>query len=45
MRQVQHFIDGQATRGAAARDGEVFNPNTGQVQASVCLGGAEDIAD
>ena len=44
MRQVQHFIAGQATRGAAARDGEVFNPNTGQSQASVCLGGAEDIA-
>ena len=44
MRQVQHFIAGQATRGAAARDGEVFNPNTGQVQASVCLGGSEDIA-
>ena len=44
MRQVQHFIAGQATRGAAARDGEVFNPNTGQAQASVCLGGAEDIA-
>ena len=44
MRQVQHFIAGQATCGAAARDGEVFNPNTGQAQASVCLGGAEDIA-
>ena len=44
MRQVQHFIAGQATRGTAARDGEVFNPNTGQAQASVCLGGAEDIA-
>ena len=44
MRQLQHFIAGKATRGAAARDGEIFDPNTGQVQASVCLGGAEDIA-
>ena len=44
MRQVQHFIAGQATRGTAARDGEVLNPNTGQAQASVCLGGVEDIA-
>ena len=44
MRQVQHFIAGKATRGAARRDGEIFNPNTGQVQAGVCLGGAEDIA-
>ena len=43
MRQVQHFIAGQMTRGAAARDGDIFDPNTGQVQASVCLGGADDI--
>ena len=44
MRQLQHFIAGQATRGAAARDGQIFDPNSGQVQASVCLGWAEDIA-
>jgi malonate-semialdehyde dehydrogenase (acetylating)/methylmalonate-semialdehyde dehydrogenase len=43
MRQVQHFIAGQATRGAATRDGEIFDPNSGQVQAHVCLGGADDI--
>ena len=43
MREVQHFIAGKATRGAAMRDGEIFDPNTGQVQASVCLGGADDI--
>lgn len=43
MRNVQHFINGKATRGAASRDGEIFDPNTGQVQASVCLGGADDI--
>ncbi|HCL49212.1 MAG TPA: methylmalonate-semialdehyde dehydrogenase (CoA acylating), partial [Rhodobiaceae bacterium] len=24
-------------------DGDIFDPNTGQVQASVCLGGADDI--
>jgi len=44
MRHVEHFIAGQATRGAATRDGDIFNPNTGQVQAQVCLGGAEDVA-
>ena len=44
MRQVQHFIDGKATRGAATRDGDIFDPNTGAVQAQVCLGGADDIA-
>lgn len=43
MRNVQHFINGKATRGAASRDGEIFDPNTGQVQASVCLGGVDDI--
>ncbi|MGI9438939.1 MAG: aldehyde dehydrogenase family protein, partial [Parvibaculales bacterium] len=43
MREVQHFIGGQATRGAATRDGNIFNPNTGKVQASVCLGGADDV--
>ena len=43
MRNVQHFINGKATRGAARRDGDIFDPNTGQVQASVCLGGADDI--
>ena len=43
MRQLQHFIAGQATRGAAKRDGDIFDPNTGKVQAQVCLGGADDI--
>ena len=44
MREIQHFINGQSTRGAATRDGDIFDPNTGQVQAKVCLGGAEDVA-
>ncbi|CAI8185908.1 MAG: Putative 3-oxopropanoate dehydrogenase [Alphaproteobacteria bacterium] len=43
MRQLQHFIGGKATRGAATRDGEIFDPNSGQVQARVCLGGVDDI--
>ena len=43
MRDVQHFIAGQATRGAAKRDGDIFNPNTGEVQAQVCLGTAADL--
>ena len=44
MRSVQHFINGQSTRGAATRDGDIFDPNTGQVQAQVCLGGADDLS-
>ena len=43
MREVQHLIGGKLTRGAAKRNGDIFDPNTGQVQASVCLGGADDI--
>ncbi len=44
MREVKHFIAGKSTIGHSRREGEIFNPNTGQVQASVCLGGADDIA-
>ena len=44
MREVKHFIAGKSTIGHSKREGEIFNPNTGQVQANVCLGGADDIA-
>ena len=44
MREVKHFIAGKSTIGHSTREGEIFNPNTGQVQANVCLGGADDIA-
>ncbi len=44
MRKIQHFINGQSTRGAATRDGDVFDPNNGQVQAQVCLGGTDDLS-
>lgn len=44
MREVKHFIAGKSTIGHSTREGEIFNPNTGRVQANVCLGGADDIA-
>jgi malonate-semialdehyde dehydrogenase (acetylating)/methylmalonate-semialdehyde dehydrogenase len=37
MRDITHFIDGQAVAGTSGRFGEVFNPNTGEVQARVAL--------
>jgi malonate-semialdehyde dehydrogenase (acetylating)/methylmalonate-semialdehyde dehydrogenase len=37
MRSISHFVDGQAFEGASGRFGEVFNPNTGEVQARVQL--------
>jgi len=35
MREILHFIDGAAFTGASGRYGDVFNPNTGEVQARV----------
>ena len=35
MREITHFIDGAAFAGASGRFGDVFNPNTGEVQARV----------
>ncbi|WP_204306470.1 aldehyde dehydrogenase family protein, partial [Escherichia coli] len=34
---------GSSAGGAGAREGEVFNPNTGQVQARVQLGNQADL--
>ncbi|MFY7853115.1 MAG: aldehyde dehydrogenase family protein, partial [Brevundimonas sp.] len=37
MRNIAHFIDGASFTGASGRFGDVFNPNTGEVQARVQL--------
>ena len=37
MREITHFIGGQAVRGASGRFSDVFNPCTGQVQARAPL--------
>ncbi len=37
MRDITHFIDGAAVAGTSGRFGDVFNPNTGEVQARVAL--------
>jgi malonate-semialdehyde dehydrogenase (acetylating) / methylmalonate-semialdehyde dehydrogenase len=37
MREIGHFIGGQEVKGASGRYGDVFNPNTGEVQARVAL--------
>ncbi|KAK0349968.1 hypothetical protein LTR94_030936, partial [Friedmanniomyces endolithicus] len=42
MRTIDHHIVGGAA-GAAARTGEVFDPNSGQVQARVALGTTADL--
>jgi malonate-semialdehyde dehydrogenase (acetylating)/methylmalonate-semialdehyde dehydrogenase len=41
--QIPHFIDGQRTAGQSQRTTDVYNPNTGQVQAQVPMASAADI--
>jgi malonate-semialdehyde dehydrogenase (acetylating)/methylmalonate-semialdehyde dehydrogenase len=43
MRDILHFIDGAAFAGASGRFGDVFNPNTGEVQARVQLATAAEL--
>src|SRR6202166_4196451 len=37
MREIGHFIDGKEVGGKSGRFGDVFNPNTGEVQAQVAF--------
>src|ERR1700730_15381804 len=37
MREIGHFVGGKEVKGNSARFGDVFNPNTGEVQAKVAL--------
>ncbi len=37
MREIGHFIGGKAVKGGSGRFGDVFDPNTGEVQAKVAL--------
>jgi malonate-semialdehyde dehydrogenase (acetylating)/methylmalonate-semialdehyde dehydrogenase len=37
MREIGHFIGGDHVKGASGRFGDVFDPNTGEVQARVAL--------
>lgn len=38
MRTIGHFIDGENVKSSSERSTDIFNPNTGQVQANVSLG-------
>ena len=37
MREIGHFIGGKTVKGSSGRFGDVFDPNTGEVQAKVAL--------
>ncbi len=43
MRQITHFIDGAAVNGTSGLYGDVFNPNTGEVQARVALATVKEV--
>src|ERR1044071_5646705 len=44
MREIGHFIGGQEVKGRSGRAGDVFNPNTGEVQAKVALASKSEVA-
>ncbi len=43
MRDIQHFVSGAALAGASGRFGDVFDPNTGEIQARVALASADEV--
>src|SRR6218665_3160923 len=43
MRDIRHFVDGAAFEGASGRFSDVFDPNTGAVQARVQLASPSEL--
>src|SRR5436853_4140297 len=43
MRDIGHFIGGKQVAGTSGRTGDVFNPNTGDVQAKVALASKAEV--
>jgi len=43
MRRIEGFIGGKSVKATSGREGDVFNPNTGEVQAKVGLATTEDV--
>ena len=43
MRDIGHFVGGHEVKGSSGRSGEVFNPNTGEVQARVALANVAEV--
>jgi malonate-semialdehyde dehydrogenase (acetylating)/methylmalonate-semialdehyde dehydrogenase len=44
LRHIPHFIAGGRVDGTSGRASDVFNPNTGEVQARVALASAAEVA-
>jgi malonate-semialdehyde dehydrogenase (acetylating)/methylmalonate-semialdehyde dehydrogenase len=43
MRDIGHFIGGNTVKGTSGRTGDVFDPNTGEVQAKVALASKSEV--
>ncbi|HEV2533625.1 CoA-acylating methylmalonate-semialdehyde dehydrogenase [Phenylobacterium sp.] len=43
MRDITHFIDGASVAGTSGRFSDIFNPNTGEVQARVALASEAEV--
>ena len=43
MHDIQHFIGGASAAGASGRFGDVYDPNTGEVQARVALAAPDEL--
>src|SRR3954447_26040764 len=43
MRDIGHFIGGKEVKGGSGRTGDVFNPNTGEVQAKVAFASKSEV--
>ena len=45
MRAIGHFIDGKRVAGTSGRTADIYNPNTGAVQATVALASPSELGD
>ena len=45
MRDVHHFVNGKSAAGTSGRFGDIFNPNTGEVQARVQFATDQEVDD
>ena len=43
MREIGHFIGGKAVHGNSGRFGDIFDPNTGEVEARVALANHSEV--
>jgi malonate-semialdehyde dehydrogenase (acetylating)/methylmalonate-semialdehyde dehydrogenase len=43
MREIGHYVGGQSVKGTSGRFGDVFDPNTGEVQARVALASRAEV--